>query len=83
MLRQRGEGAPVEAGVVRSVREGEPIVGELVSLKPTEENPRLCDVEVHVDRRPMSPDHKGPRRVASDAYRDGWDAIFGDKRALN
>lgn len=80
VLRQRGEGAPVEAGLVRSVREGEPIVGELVSLKPTEGNPRICDVEVHVDNRP--PAHKGPTRVATDAYRDGWDEIFG-KRELN
>lgn len=78
VLRQRSDDAPVEAGIVRSVREGEPIVGELVTLKPTEGNPRLCDVEVHVDARPPAqPSHKGPARVASDAYRTGWDEIFG------
>jgi hypothetical protein len=49
VLRQRGEGAPVEAGVIRNVRDGEPIVGELVSLKPTREGSRVCDIEVHVD----------------------------------
>jgi hypothetical protein len=80
VLRQRGEGAPVEAGVVRSVREGESIVGELVTLKPTSEGSRLCDVEVHVDARPAS--HHGPARVASNAYRSGWDEVFG-KSSLN
>ena len=80
VLRQRGEGAPIEAGVVRAVKEGEPIVGELVSLKPTSEGSPLCDVEVHVDAR-----HAGPARVASNAYRSGWDEVFGrpDDRALN
>lgn len=81
MLRQRGEGAPVEAGLVRNVREGEPIVGELVSLKPSDEGSRLCDVEVHVDNRPKG--HKGPTRVANDSYRHGWDEIFGERKDLN
>ncbi len=78
VLRQRSEGAPVEAGVVRSVREGEPIVGELVTLKPTPDNPRLCDVEVQVDARPGAA-HKGPARVVSEAYRSNWDEIFGKR----
>jgi hypothetical protein len=76
VLRQRADDAPIEAGVVRGVKDGEPIVGELVSLKPTEEGSRVCDVEVHVDNRPTA---KGPARVASNAYRSGWDALFGDK----
>ena len=75
ILRQRGEGAPVEAGIVRSLREGEPITGEVVSLKPTAEGSPLCDVEVHLDRSQMT--HKGPARVASQAYRKGWDEVFG------
>ena len=83
VLRQRGEGAPVEAGVVRNVREGEPIVGELVTLKPSDDGSRLCDVEVHVDNRPNAGTHKGPTRVASDSYRDGWDEIFGKRKDLN
>ena len=52
ILRQRGEDAPVEAGILRGVRDGEPLVSELVSLTPTEQDPRLCDVKVHVDARP-------------------------------
>lgn len=78
VLRQRGEDAPVEAGIVRSLREGEPITGEVVSLKPTAEGSPLCDVEVHLDRSQMT--HKGPARVASPAYRSGWDAVFGGER---
>ncbi|MBI2395408.1 MAG: hypothetical protein HYV09_37915 [Deltaproteobacteria bacterium] len=78
VLRQRGEDAPVEAGVVRGVREGEPITGELVNLKPTAEDPRVCDVEVLHDARPAAAAaHAGPARVASEAYRSGWDALFG------
>lgn len=96
ILRQRDENAPVEAGVVRKVREGEPIVGELVSLTPAAESSRdlpLCDVKVHVDTRALTGDarpaaHKGPPRVASESYRSGWDALFGsdepvDERLLN
>lgn len=78
VLRQRGEDAPVEAGVVRGVREGEPITGELVNLKPTAEDPRVCDVEVLHDARPAAT-HAGPARVASEAYRSGWDALFGQR----
>lgn len=80
VLRQRSEGAPIEAGVVRPVRDGESITGELVTLKPTldngRENARVCDVEVHVDNRA----HKGPTRVANEAYRDGWDTLFGNDK---
>ncbi|MGZ3423235.1 MAG: hypothetical protein ACXWUG_25255 [Polyangiales bacterium] len=79
VLRQRGEGAPVEAGLVRPMKEGEPITGELVTLKPTSEDARLCDVEVHHDARPKK-DHAGPSRVSTDEYRSGWDQIFGAKR---
>ncbi len=77
ILRQRGEDAPVEAGIVRSLREGEPITGELVSLKPTAEGSPLCDVEVHLDRSQIT--HKGPARVATQAYRKGWDDVFGSQ----
>lgn len=84
VLRQRGEGAPIEAGVVRPMKEGEPITGELVTLKPTTEDARLCDVEVHHDARPKAKSHAGPSRVSTDEYRDGWDEIFGKgPRELN
>jgi hypothetical protein len=78
VLRQRAEGAPVEAGIVKPLEEGRPIAGEVVRLKPTAEDPRVCDVEVHLDRRGVA--HKGPARVATNAYRDGWDALFASDR---
>ena len=31
-------------------------------------------------REPMAVQHKGPPRVTSDAYRGGWEMIFGNKR---
>lgn len=82
MLRAR-EGK-IESGEVRPVKEGQPIHGgELVKLKPREEAPWLCDVEVACEL----PTRKGtgPARVTSDAYRQNWGRIFsssegGDKK---
>lgn len=72
----------VEAGIVRAAEPGKPIHGDLVTLKPRKEFPLLCDVTVVVpdpDRKPAPRvlSHAGPARVSSDAYRRGWDAIFG------
>jgi hypothetical protein len=36
----------LEAGIVRKVRDGEPLHGELLRLTPRPESPLLCDVEV-------------------------------------
>lgn len=86
-----GEGARVirarqgrlEVGEVRPLKEGKAITGgEVVSLTPRADAPRVCDVKVQV--RVPSPvgetkslPHKGPARVTSGAYREGWDALFG------
>jgi hypothetical protein len=81
VLRARDE--KIETGELRQLQEGRPIVGEVVTLEPRKENPRVCDV-----RNSFAPPstatasvtpHKGPARVASQAYRDGWDEIFGQK----
>jgi hypothetical protein len=104
-----GEGASVlrlrdgrvETGELRAAREGQPILGELVTLKQRPEHASLYDVEVvatgpvaaqaraersaddETPRReraaPALP-HKGPALVNSDAYREGWDALFGAPR---
>jgi hypothetical protein len=68
----------LELGEVRPLKEGKPIRGEVVRLKPREGTPRVCDVEVmaKVDA-PAAPAMKGPAQVASRAYRDSWDRIFG------
>ncbi len=104
-----GEGASVlrlregrvETGELRAAREGQPILGELVTLKPRAEHASLYDVEVLAsgpvaararaersatdeapqrERSAPALPHNGPALVNSDAYRDGWDALFGASR---
>jgi hypothetical protein len=104
-----GEGASVlrlrdgrvETGELRAAREGQPILGELVTLKPRAEHASLYDVEVvasgpvadraraareatddEPERARPAPalPHKGPALVNSDAYREGWEALFGAPR---
>jgi hypothetical protein len=64
---------------IRPVHEGQHVgEHELVSLRPREV-PVVCDVDVVY--RPgdemEAADHAGPARVATDAYRMNWEAIFG------
>ena len=78
----------VEAGVVRAVKEGQPIAGEVLKLTPRPEFPLLCDVEVQVpanvvnaaggsDGASRAPGSRGrPAQVATDSYRENWDAIW-------
>lgn len=82
----------VEAGVVRKVKDGEAIMGELVRLKPRPEFPLLCDVDVEVpspsaksSAPPPKLSHGGPAQVATASYRANWDAIWSKskKSALN
>lgn len=73
----------VEVGAVQPLKEGKPIVGELVRLHPRSEAPMVCDVEVELDARP--PEQRGssgPPQVATEAYRANWDAIWA-KKPLN
>ncbi|AKF05592.1 hypothetical protein [Sandaracinus amylolyticus] len=70
VLRKRED--RIEAGAIHPVREGQPIQGELVSLRQRAGTP-LFDVETHY--APKS----GPAQVASSAYRANWDAIFGSR----
>jgi hypothetical protein len=71
------------------MKDGAPIHGEVVRLTPREGAPGVCDVEVSYappsPARAASPQGapsrgKGPPKVATDGYREGWDEIFG-KRA--
>src|SRR5687768_13228526 len=75
ILRRR-EDHPVEVGTMRPLREGKPVDGEVVSLKPRGDVPFLFDVKVEVPdvRRGTT---AGPAQVASEDYRRGWDAIWG------
>lgn len=66
-------------GTIRPLREGKPIEGEVLSLKPRTDVPFVYDVktEIHDPRRASG---DGPPQVASAAYRRGWDAIWGEQR---
>jgi len=70
----------IETGELRALQHGKPITGEVVTLKPREDNPRICDVQESFSAG-SARTHKGPPRVATDAYRDGWDEIFGKRSA--
>jgi len=89
VLRARDE--RIEAGELRALQEGRPITGEIVTLKPRGSNPHICDVmDSYVPSGSSASSassapqaslaqlgHKGPAKVATDAYREGWDEIFG------
>ena len=80
VLRARNEG--IEAGELRGLQEGRPITGEVVTLQPRKDNPRLCDVKSSYSppgAATLQLGHKGPAKVATEAYREGWDEVFGSK----
>jgi len=74
----------LELGAIRPLREGAPISGEVVRLRPRENQPLVCDVDVEYkppdttsDRQlPQAAQRTGPAQVASDEYRRNWDAIW-------
>ena len=90
ILRRRSEEAPIEAGLLRPMREGKPIDGEVVSLTQRQDLPMIYDVKSEFGGRdPELPENpilegrpstEGPAQVASDAYRKGWDAVWGRRR---
>lgn len=70
----------IEEAVLRVVEEGTPLNGDLVRLHPHGGSPLLAELEVvmrHPDRPRGGRAHEGPPMVASEAYRRGWDSIFG------
>lgn len=90
ILRRRSEEGPIEAGLLRPMRQGKPIVGEVVTLTPRQDLPMVFDVKSEFSPdNPLAPDGEqgndrpasdGPAQVASDAYRKGWDAVWGSRR---
>ena len=84
VLRKREDA--LEVGELRAAKEGKPIHGEVVKLKQREEHERLFDVETVLakpekEQQQETPVRQkaGPAMVASDAYREGWDAIFAPR----
>jgi len=74
----------IEAGVVRQLKDGEALMGELVRLTPRPEQPLVCDVQVElpspIAKATATPaqklSHGGPAQVATPSYRANWDAIW-------
>ena len=73
VLRAREE--CLEAGELRALEQGQPIQGEVVTLEPRKDQPRVLDVTD--SWIPPGPRAKGPAKVSTQAYREGWDEIFG------
>jgi len=86
ILRRRGNGGAVEQGILQPLTEGKPIDGEVVSLQQRPEFPLLFDVKTEWTPPEGRPTSDGPAQVATEAYRRGWDAVWGDSepdRTLN
>jgi hypothetical protein len=87
IIRRRGD--RLEAGALQPLREGAPIVGEVVALRPRPAHPALCDVEVLYEPRaapartaepaPAPARRKGPAQIATETYRTNWDSIWSRK----
>lgn len=81
VLREREE--TLEVGELRELQEGKPISNhgstELVKLSRRPEHARLFDVET-IAALPGRPSARnGPAQVANEAYREGWELVFGDR----
>lgn len=63
----------LEVARCRPVRSGENLNGSRVIMGQVV-SPNVLDVETELDLRGGA---SGPPQVATDAYRDGWDRIFG------
>lgn len=77
----------VELAEIRPLKEGQPVVaGEVARLKPREEMPLVCDVDVTYsaptpEALPARSDHAGPPRISSGTYRKNWDKVFKPSRS--
>lgn len=86
VLRRRGSDNQVELGTMRPLKEGRPIDGEVISLQAREDLPFLYNVKTELaDPRPAPaerrPTSDGPAQIATEQYRQGWDAIWGQPGA--
>jgi hypothetical protein len=71
----RAREGKVEIGEVRPLVHGKPITGEVVTLTPRPDTPRVCDVQVQISP-PTA--RSGPAQIATATYRNNWDATFGE-----
>ena len=78
----------MEMGLLKPLREGKPISGEVITLKQREDVPLFYDVRSEYNGSEPQDQGKdqgkepgdGPAHVTSDAYRKGWDAVWGRRR---
>jgi len=70
----------VKAGLIRPMREGEPMVGGGVCLEHKEGH--VYAVVHEVPSMVATMDRSGPAQVATDDYRQGWDRIFGSRPTI-
>jgi len=71
------DGHQLEAAVLHHAKPGEPMPDDAVLVSPMEGTPYYEIGESVADlKRGAS---KGPSRVNSKAFRDGWDGIFGKR----
>jgi hypothetical protein len=92
-LRPMKEGQPIHGEVVRLTQrsENENLFDcEVMVPSPTRKAPELpaapaasAAPKTPAPEEPTGVQHKGPPRVATDAYRGGWDAIFGKRENKN
>lgn len=76
----------LETGELRTIEEGRPITGEVVTLAPRKDNPRVCDVKDSYTPPGLAASSaaaalaggkkKGPAQVATQQYRDNWEEVF-------
>ncbi|MCC6648237.1 MAG: hypothetical protein IT374_22035 [Polyangiaceae bacterium] len=80
VLRLRESGAAI--GEVRPLAHGKPLPrgAEIVKLSPREgAPPHVCDVETQLELGEGAARGSGPARIASEAYRDGWERVFASR----
>jgi len=90
-LRPMREGQPIHGDVVRLTQRSEhAMLYDCEVMVPAQKPRELPAAEkaektekVDAASAPAAASHKGPARVTSEAYRGGWDAIFGGRRGSN
>lgn len=71
----------LELAEIRELRHGQAIQGEIVRLHPRTQQERIYDVEVLLEA--PKPKLGRPAQVATDTYREHYDATFGRRAQWN
>ena len=74
VLRHRPDHS-IETGVLKPLRDGHPLYGEIVQMTPREDG-------LGYDVVPIEIPGQGPAMVNNKAYRDGWDTVFNKTKTV-